>query len=188
MPCIPSMRCTPTTRYPTAPQRSRSTATSTTHTSGRVLQNLAPAFTSEMQSEEDSRVPQRLYGASRPLVDEAKKQLALLFGVPEIPEPTSYRLWDGSDDFEFAYHQWRLGVDDREIRTYLSQPLPNIHFCNEAISDMHGWVNGSLRSADLALTHFDIEPLPAPTASEAPSSNAAGYRVTYPAVSGVWGG
>jgi len=148
------------------------------------LQNLAPPFVSPMQRQEDVRVPQRLWGASQPLVDEARKQLALLFGVPEIPEPvlTSYRLWDGTDDFEYAYHQWRLGVDDSEIRSYLSKPLPDVHFCNEAISDMHGWVNGSLRSADLALAHFGIEPLP-----HDPSTGPETHRVDYPTISGVWG-
>ena len=148
------------------------------------LQNLTPAFTSKMQRDEDTRVPQRLYGASQPLVDEARRQLALLFGIPEIPVPvlTSYRLWDGSDDFEYAYHQWRLGVDDSEVRSYLSQPLPGVHFCNEAISDMHGWVNGSLRSADLALDHFGIDPMP-----HDPSTGPQTHRVTYPTISGVWG-
>jgi len=151
------------------------------------LQSLSPTFESTMQRAEDDRVPQRLWAASRPLVDEAKQQLALLFGIPSIPEPllTSYRLWDGSDDFEFAYHQWRLGVEDSEIRAYLSQPLPGVHFCNEAISDMHGWANGSLRSADLALAHFGIDPMPhdpsvGPQAGVKP-------RVEYPTVSGIWG-
>lgn len=149
------------------------------------LQNLRPLFTSTMQQDEDTRVPQRLYGASQPLVDEARKQLALLFGVPEIPDPvlTSYRLWDGSDDFEYAYHQWRLGVDDRDVRSYLSQPLPGVHFCNEAISDMHGWVNGSLRSADLALAHFGIDPLPHDPSVSPDTTD----RIDYPTVSGVWG-
>lgn len=148
------------------------------------LQNVRPPFESSMQAEENERVPQRLYGASRPLVEEARKQLALLFGVPSIPEPvlTSYRLWDGSDDYEFAYHQWRLGIDDRAIRTYLAQPLPGVHFCNEAISDMHGWVNGSLRSSDLALAHFGIDPLAADA-----DANANDERVTYPNMSGIWG-
>ncbi|MDG2052427.1 MAG: hypothetical protein P8J69_01435 [Flavobacteriaceae bacterium] len=36
----------------------------------------------------------------------------------------------------------------------------NIYICNEAWSDMQGWVNGSLRSADLVLNrHFGIESL-----------------------------
>ena len=31
---------------------------------------------------------------------------------------------------------------------------------------MQGWVQGSLRSADVMLKHFEIEPLPAPIMSE----------------------
>jgi hypothetical protein len=32
-----------------------------------------------------------------------------------------------------------------------------IYSCNEAWSDMQGWVNGSLRSTDLVLAEFELE-------------------------------
>ena len=159
------------------------------------LQNVEPKFSSEMQAREDAHVPQRVYGASQAVVDEAKKQLGLLFGLESVPNPvlTSYRCWDGTDDFEYAYHQWRPGVNDREVRAYLSNPIPGVYFCNEAISDMQGWVNGSLRSSDAALAHFGIEPLAAApctspnqtTDAEHAAEVASGKRVTRQ--SGVWG-
>lgn len=34
-----------------------------------------------------------------------------------------------------------------------------IYSCNEAWSDMQGWVNGSLRSTDLVLKEFGLEPI-----------------------------
>ena len=41
----------------------------------------------------------------------------------------------------------------------LIEPINDIYVCNEAYSDMQGWVNGSLRSADYVLSKFNIQPL-----------------------------
>jgi hypothetical protein len=125
------------------------------------LQNLGPMFSSEMQDIQNAKVPQTMYGASQAVVDQAREQIGKLFGVTYVPTPvmTSYRLWDGQEDFEFAYHQWRLNVEDSAVRTYLAAPRDNLHFCNESISDMHGWVNGSLRSANNVLKTIGIEPM-----------------------------
>ena len=124
------------------------------------LQNIGPMFTSELQEEQNNKVPQTLYPASEAVVAEARRQIGALFGVNHVPTPmlTSYRLWNGEQDFEFAYHQWRLNVKDSEVRDYLAAPRENLHFCNEAISDMQGWVNGSLRSANLVLRAIGIDP------------------------------
>ena len=125
------------------------------------LQNVGDLFTSPLQKRETDKRPQTMFAASQAVVDEIIRQLQLLFRVPTIPDPilSSYRLWNGEDDFEHAYHQWRLGVVDSDVRSYLVNPLDNIYFCNEAISDMQGWVNGSLRSADRVLETFGIDPL-----------------------------
>lgn len=125
------------------------------------LQNVGPKFTSPLQERENAKSPQVLYAASRAVVDEAKRQIGQLFGTNVVPEPvlSSYRLWDGEEDFEYAYHLWKMNARDAEIRAYLKAPIAGIHFCNEAISDMHGWVNGSLRSTDLVLGCFGIEPM-----------------------------
>lgn len=124
------------------------------------LQNVGEKFSSSLQ-EKQSKPPQTLYPASKAVVAELKEQLSQLFCIKmaSVPEPilTSYRLWDGDDDFEFAYHQWTLGVNDIDVRDYLSNPISNVFFCNEAISDMQGWVNGSLRSCDKALTCMGVE-------------------------------
>ena len=126
----------------------------------RGLQNLRPLFTSPLQ-EEHSKPPQVLFAASRAVVDEATRQLKELFATHWVPEPvlTSYRFWGGQDDLGYGYHQWALNADDREIMQRLVEPVPNIHVCGEAYSDMQGWVNGSLRSADLVLAKFDLNPL-----------------------------
>ena len=128
------------------------------------LQNVGPKFSSPLQDVYDQKKAQTIFPASQAVVAEARKQMGLLFGVTNVPDPifTSYRLWNGEDDFEHAYHQWQLNADDREIIELLSNPLPGVYLCNEAISDMQGWVNGSLRSSNLALEKISegkIQPL-----------------------------
>ena len=150
------------------------------------LQNVGGKFSSPLQ-EKQSKPPQTLYPASKAVVVELKKQLSQLFGIKIdfVPEPilTSYRLWDGDDDFEFAYHQWRIGVDDVAVRDHLAEPLPNVFFCNEAISDMQGWVNGSLRSCNMALARMGID-LPKQDGCAAPETTAASPSVLH---KGLWG-
>ncbi len=122
------------------------------------LQNVGSPFCSPLQEEENNREFQTMFAASQPVVDEITRQLKVLFTVDSIPEPilTSYRLWDGTSDFEHAYHQWKVGVVDSTVRADLVNPIEGVYFCNEAISDMQAWVNGSLRSANLVLDAFDV--------------------------------
>jgi len=152
------------------------------------LQNVGALFDSPLQQVQNAAVPQVLFAATRQVVDEAKNQLGLLFGVAAIPEPilTSYRLWNGENDFEYAYHQWGVGVVDSQVRSYLAAPIDGVHFCNEAISDMHGWVNGSIRSCDVALASFGIEPMAGPTCPD-PESVPPTAALPRPSISGVWG-
>lgn len=127
------------------------------------LQNIGPEFTSELQRYFNKQNPKKLYAASQTLVDELMKQLEILFGATNLPKPilSTYRAWNGKDDYEYAFYQWRLNAVDSETRKYLAKPYDDkdLHFCNESISDMQAWVNGSLRSADLALAHFGLKPL-----------------------------
>ncbi len=150
------------------------------------LQNVGDLFDSPLERKQTEKVPQTLYAASKHVVAEAKKQLCQLFAYDEVPEPvlTSYRLWDGDDDFEYAYHQWRLGVVDSEVRKYLSHPINGVYFCNEAISDMQGWVNGAIRSSNAALAHFGVCPMDNDPCTGPPAVSDA---VAEPRVSGPWG-
>lgn len=126
------------------------------------LQNVGPMFSTPLQ-EEHSEPPQVLFAASQAVVDEARRQLQELFRTHYVPEPvlTSFRSWSGQKDFGFAYHQWGLNVNDREVRQRMIQPVPDegIYTCNESWSDMQGWVNGSLRSCELLLGRLGLEPI-----------------------------
>jgi hypothetical protein len=119
------------------------------------LQNVGPLFDSPLQ-QEHSKKPQVLFAASQAVVDEALKQFKQLFKTHHVPAPvmTSYRNWDGEDDFGYAYHQWGINTNDRDVIKNMTTLVTGekIYSCNEAWSDMQGWVNGSLRSTDLVLT------------------------------------
>lgn len=154
------------------------------------LQNIGPMFDSDLQRHFSRAKAQVIFPASQAVVDEMMKQLAILFEATNLPEPilSSYRAWNGKDDFEYAYHQWRLNAEDSKTRDYLSKPYKNkgLYLCNEAISDMQAWVNGSLRSADLALTHFNIKPLTSKkrTARNLESTTTPLRKLSF---GGVWG-
>jgi len=120
------------------------------------LQNVGAKFDSPLQKEH-SKKPQTLFPASEKVVEEALKQIKSLFSTHYVPEPvlTSYRSWDGENDFPHAYHQWTLNTNDREVISRMTKPLhdEDIFTCNETWSDMQGWVNGSLRSSEKMLKH-----------------------------------
>jgi hypothetical protein len=127
------------------------------------LQAVGPMFESPLQTEHDNAEPRVLFPASQAIVTEATMQLRDLFRMISVPRPvlTSYRLWSGEQDFGYAYHQWARFADDRAVMDSIVRPTDGIYVCNEAFSDEQGWVNGSLRSADLVLSrHFGLGKLP----------------------------
>ena len=126
------------------------------------LQAIGPKFDSPLQREHKRQRPQLMFPASQKIVDEALRQFQLLFKANNIPSPvlTSYRLWSGEQQFGHAYHQWARFANDAKVKPEIANPVPHLFICNEAYSDDQGWVNGSLRSAEIVLTkHFGIAPL-----------------------------
>lgn len=154
------------------------------------LQNLGDKFSSPLQDEQNDKPSQAIFAASQPVVDEIVRQLKILFTVDSIPDPilTSYRLWDGNDDFEHAYHQWKVGVVDSQVRDQLINPLENVYFCNEAISDMQAWVNGSLRSANLVLDKLGAKKLASELSKNGQCELPKSDKETAPrsAMPGLW--
>lgn len=125
------------------------------------LQNVGPKFDSDLQKEHTEE-PEILFPASKKVVEEALKQIRKLFNTHYVPEPvlTSYRSWDGKNDFPHAYHQWALGTNDKDVICRMTKPLAgeDIFTCNETWSDMQGWVNGSLRSSEEMLKlHYKLK-------------------------------
>lgn len=121
-------------------------------------------FRSPLQEHYDRAKPQVIFPASNAVVEEMTRQLKQVFDTYAIPRPvlSSFRAWDGKDGFGYAYHQWRRGADDSKVIPFMAHPVDgvNVYTCNECWSDMQGWVNGSLRSAEVMLTqHFGLQPL-----------------------------
>jgi hypothetical protein len=125
------------------------------------LQSVGEPFDSPEQRKHNDARPQTIFAASNAVVAEALRLFEQLYNTRGIPQPvlTSYRLWNGQSDFGYAVHQWGLDARDDEVIPRLVEPFENIYTCNEAYSDMQGWVNGSLRSAELVLQKFGIQPL-----------------------------
>lgn len=124
------------------------------------LQSVGEKFDSKLQKLYDHKKPQTLYPASNAVVDEAIRQFKELYNTHYVPQPilTSFRLWDSSEAFGYAVHQWGLDAYDRTVIERLVEIVPDVYTCNEAFSDMQGWVMGSLRSAELVLTQkFGME-------------------------------
>ena len=114
-------------------------------------------------------VPSDIYPATEAVVNQATKFFKDIFNTHYVPEPilTSARIWEGNVNFNipeqfqfgFGVHQWAIGTDDKEAMSTLVEPLPQLYTCGEAFSDYQGWVEGALRSADLALNKgFGLAP------------------------------
>jgi len=94
--------------------------------------------------------------ASTFVVAQATRQMQEMFGLTTIPAPlvATYRRW-GVPPAGDGDHQWRIGVNDRDVRARLTNPFPHIYTCGETYSDDQAWVNGALRSVDQMLAaHF----------------------------------
>lgn len=52
-----------------------------------------------------------------------------------------------------AYHAWHAGLKSWETAAHLAQPFDDLplYLCNEAYSEMHGWVEGALENTDALL-------------------------------------
>ena len=132
------------------------------------LQNNGPLFSSPMQEQENNKPNQVVFAASQKVVEMATDYFKKVFNVNYIPQPvlTSARIWAGStvngkeasERFGYGVHQWALHAQDNETQEALTEPLENLYTCNEAYSDYQGWVEGSLRSANLMLKKWGLEP------------------------------
>ncbi len=90
--------------------------------------------------------------ASTFVVEQATRQMKEMFGLGEIPAPlvATYRRW-GVPSAGDGDHQWRIGVNDVEVRSRMANPFPHVYTCGESYSDDQAWVNGALRSVDQML-------------------------------------
>lgn len=100
--------------------------------------------------------------APRRMVEEAARQLAEVHGLPEPPEiiDAVFHDWQG-DPFGGGWHFWRIGVRGDQVAQRMVNPIDGVplYICGEAYSNLKGWVEGALETADLVLARFGLSPL-----------------------------
>ncbi len=111
-----------------------------------------------------ARVQPHRFTITRQMVDAAQEQVREVHGLKYVPEPYTgiYQDWT-EDPYGGGWHGWKAGVEYWKVMPQMRQPIPNerVFICGEAYSDVHGWVEGALRTAELMLEeHFGL-PRPA---------------------------
>jgi monoamine oxidase len=100
--------------------------------------------------------------ASRRMVAEVARQLAVVHGLTYTPDVrnAAFRDW-GDDPFGGGWNSWNIGVKSWEVKQQIVQPLAPrpLYICGEAYSDAQGWVEGALQTADMMLAKFAIPSL-----------------------------
>ena len=99
--------------------------------------------------------------ASQAMVKSALSQLRLMHPGVEIPAPVDATFFDWSvDPFGAAWHSWAPFRKSWEVMPRMRQPRPDlpIFVCGEAFSQLQGWTEGAINSAELVLeTHLGLE-------------------------------
>ncbi|TMP38027.1 FAD-dependent L-amino acid oxidase [Pseudoalteromonas rubra] len=154
------------------------------------LQNIGETYHHPHQDKYVTDIPGDIYPASTAVVEQATRFFKDIFNTHYVPEPilTSARIWQGgvrfdvppSQQFGFGVHQWAVGADDKKVMEELTEPLPNLFTCGEAFSDYQGWVEGALRSTDLALNKgFGLQPLSEVYEQTTHISSSEAIKVAY---------
>jgi monoamine oxidase len=91
---------------------------------------------------------------SQDMVRTAQQQLKALHNLPGIPEPYTalYIDWE-KDPYGGGWHSWNPRCQPWEVMKQMRHPIhsANVYVCGEAYSNMQGWVQGALNSAELML-------------------------------------
>ncbi|MEG4810529.1 FAD-dependent oxidoreductase [Microcoleus sp. F8-D3] len=91
---------------------------------------------------------------SQDMVRTAQRQLKALHNSADIPEPYTalYIDWQ-KDPYGGGWHSWNPRCQPWEVMKQMRHPIrgANVYVCGEAYSNMQGWVQGALNSAELML-------------------------------------
>jgi monoamine oxidase len=134
---------------------------------GRTVEDIHPAATKfqrkEMPhaaAEEGDHWNRRLranwkaHPAPKRMVDEMHRQLMLIHGVQDAPQPLEAVYMDWSDDpYGGAVHFWNPGYKPWEVMDAMTQPVEDFpcYICGEAYSMGQTWVEGALQTAEIVL-------------------------------------
>ncbi len=93
--------------------------------------------------------------ASQAMVDGVLRQLQVSHGIHQ-PLPRSfaatYKNW-GEDPYGGGWYRWKVGENSAEVIDYLRRPFPDtgLHVCGDAWSNVQGWVEGAMETAEAML-------------------------------------
>lgn len=109
----------------------------------------------------DQRLKQnwKISEAPKAMVAEMHRELQILHGITDAPEPLEAAFVDwGDDPYGGAVHFWNPGYKSSDILAGMIQPVENFpcYICGEAYSTNQTWVEGALQTAELVLRKFDI--------------------------------
>lgn len=101
----------------------------------------------------------KLCEAPKAMVEEMHRELQILHGVSNAPEPLEAAFMDwGDDPYGGAVHFWNPGYNSTKILQDMIQPVGDFpcYVCGEAYSTGQTWVEGALQTAELVLRKFNI--------------------------------
>ena len=91
---------------------------------------------------------------------EMHRQLKIMHGLDDVPEPleAAFKDW-GDDPYGGAVHFWNPGYDSTKVLNAMIQPVDDFpcYICGEAYSTNQTWVEGAFETAELLLRKFDIQ-------------------------------
>lgn len=125
---------------------------------GLMKRDARPRYVSENTVARERHVPDT-YAATPGMVQRATAQLRDLHGI-EVPEPLAscYKDWS-EEPFGAGWFLWKAGEKTWEVMPRARQPWEgeDVFVCGDCYSNLQGWVEGALNTAELMLEeHFGM--------------------------------
>ncbi|WP_437652602.1 flavin monoamine oxidase family protein [Sorangium sp. So ce1182] len=100
------------------------------------------------------------YEATPEMIRHATLQLQELHGVEvKAPIATCYKDWS-AEPFGAGWYLWKSGTKSWEVMPAMRRPWPKekVYVCGDCYSNLQGWVEGALNTAELLLNeHFGMQ-------------------------------
>lgn len=97
--------------------------------------------------------------APRRMVEEGHRQLKILHGIDNAPDPyaAAYSDW-AKDPYGGGVHFWNVGYDSYDCIDQMIKPLTDqpLYVIGEAYSKTQGWIEGAFETSELMLRDFGI--------------------------------
>ncbi len=94
------------------------------------------------------------------MIAEMHRQLELMHGIYNAPEPIDAASMDWSEDpYGGGVHFWNIGYKSWEVSEAMTKPVPDFpcYVCGEAYSTNQTWVEGAMQTAENVLTRLGLD-------------------------------